>query len=441
MLTVSETEIIIEVGLMTMVWQYTGGLRKVKRTEGGVCAAKGFFASSCEANVKYEGRQDMALLFSESPCVTAGTYTKNRFQAAPVIWDRKITESDMKSRVVVINSGIANACTGKKGDMACRETARIAAECLEKERGIKSDPDSILVSSTGVIGMDIPIDRIADGIEKMVPKLSESFDCANMAAKAIMTTDTVEKEEACTFEIDGKIVHIGAMAKGSGMIHPNMGTMLCFITTDVNISKDLLQKALSEDIKDTFNMISVDGDTSTNDTVLILANGQAGNTLIESEGSAYDAFREGLHFVNESISKKIAGDGEGATCLFEVRVENMDTKDNARKIAKSVVSSSLTKAAVNGHDANWGRILCAVGYSDADFDPERVDLSFESTRGTIMVAENGRGVDFDENKATDILSEGHVIARLDMKMGKEGASAYGCDLSHEYVSINADYRS
>ena len=336
---------------------------------------------------------------------------------------------------MICNSGIANACTGTEGYGYCQDTADAAAETL----GIS--PDSVLVASTGVIGMQVPIDRIKNGVKMMAPKLQGTLEAGTEAAKAIMTTDTVKKEVAVQIEIGGKTVTIGGMCKGSGMIHPNMCTMLGFVTTDVNITKELLQEALSEDVKDTYNMVSVDGDTSTNDTVLLLANGMAGNVQITEKNEDYKKFTEALNYINTTLAKKIAGDGEGATALFEVKVIGAESKEQAVTLSKSIVTSSLTKAAIYGHDANWGRILCAMGYSGAQFDPEKVDLYFESRAGKIKIIENGVSTGYSEEEATKILSEDEVTAIADVKMGEASATAWGCDLTYDYIKINADYRS
>ena len=407
----------------------------MKIIDGGVTAAKGFKAASTAAEIKYKGRTDMAMVFSEVPCVAAGTFTTNVVKAAPVRWDQDIVYNHQGARAVICNSGIANACTGEEGFVYCRETAKAASESL----GIPED--SVLVASTGVIGMQLPIDRIANGVKAMAPKLEGSREAGLEAAKAIMTTDTEKKEAAVEIEIGGKTVTVGGMCKGSGMIHPNMCTMLGFITSDVDISKELLQEALSEDIKDTYNMVSVDGDTSTNDTVLLLANGQAGNPKITEKNADYEEFKKALNYVNTTLAKKIAGDGEGATALFEVKVIGAATKAEAVTLSKSVVTSSLTKAAIYGHDANWGRILCALGYSGVQFDPEKVDLYFESKVGKIKIIENGVSTGYSEEEATKILSEDAVTAIADMKMGEASATAWGCDLTYDYVKINADYRS
>lgn len=407
----------------------------MKIITGGVTAAKGFQAASTAAGIKYQNRTDMAMLYSEKPCKAAGTFTTNVVKAAPVKWDQNIVYHQPEAQVIVCNSGIANACTGEEGFGYCRETAKAAAEAL----GVSEN--SVLVASTGVIGMQLPIQKLADGVKAMAPVLDGSLEAGNQAAKAIMTTDTVEKEVAVEFGAGGKTVTIGGMCKGSGMIHPNMCTMLGFVTTDLNISKELLQEALSENVQDTYNMVSVDGDTSTNDTVLLLANGMAENPEITEKNEDYQAFCEALNYVNTTLAKKIAGDGEGATALFEVKVIGAESKEQAVTLSKSVVTSSLTKAAIYGHDANWGRILCAMGYSGAQFDPEKVDLYFESKAGKIKIIENGVATGYSEEEATRILSEEAVTAIADVKMGTCTATAWGCDLTYDYVKINADYRS
>ena len=407
----------------------------MKIITGGVTAAKGFQAASTAAGIKYQGRTDMAMVYSEEPCVAAGTFTTNIVKAAPVKWDQDIVYNHPSAQVIICNSGIANACTGEEGFGYCRETAKAAAETMNV------DADSVLVASTGVIGMQLPIEKLAAGVRAMAPKLQGTLEAGNEAAKAIMTTDTKEKEVAVEIEIGGKTVTIGGMCKGSGMIHPNMCTMLGFVTTDACISKKLLQEALSQDVKDTYNMVSVDGDTSTNDTVLLLANGMAGNPEITEKNEDYQKFCEALNYINTTLAKKIAGDGEGATALFEVKIIGAESKEQAVTLSKSVVTSSLTKAAIYGHDANWGRILCAMGYSGAQFDPEKVDLYFESKAGKIQIIENGVAVDYSEEEATKILSEDAVTAIADIKMGDCAATAWGCDLTYDYIKINADYRS
>ena len=364
----------------------------MKIIDGGVTAAKGFKAAAAAAEIKYKGRTDMAMVYSEVPCVAAGTFTTNVVKAAPVKWDQDIVYNHPSAQVVICNSGIANACTGAEGYGYCKETAAAAAEVLNVAA------DSVLVASTGVIGMQVPIDRIKNGVKMMAPKLDGSLEAGTEAAKAIMTTDA-------------------------------------------KISKKMLQEALSEDVKDTYNMVSVDGDTSTNDTVLLLANGLAENTEITEKGEDYQTFKAALNYINTTLAKKIAGDGEGATALFEVKIIGAESKEQAVTLSKSVVTSSLTKAAIYGHDANWGRILCAMGYSGAKFDPEKVDLFFESKAGKIQIIENGVAVDYSEEEATKILSEEAVTAIADVKMGDATATAWGCDLTYDYIKINADYRS
>lgn len=407
----------------------------MKIIDGGVTAAKGFMSASAAAGIKYKDRMDMAMIYSQKPCVAAGTFTTNIVKAAPVKWDQQVVYLSDSAQAVVINAGIANACTGEEGYGYCKATADATAEIL----GIPAD--GVFVASTGVIGMQLPIDRIVAGVKMMAPALDGSLESGTKSAKAIMTTDTQKKEVAVQVEVGGKTVTIGGMCKGSGMIHPNMCTMLGFVTTDAAISKKMLQQALSEDVKDTYNMVSVDGDTSTNDTVLLMANGMAGNPEITEENKDYQAFKEALHVVNETLAKKIAGDGEGCTALFEVKVVGAATKEQAVTLSKSVITSNLTKAAIFGHDANWGRILCAMGYSGAQFDPEKVDLFFESAAGRIQIIENGVAADYSEEEATKILSQPEVTAIADIKMGEAEATAWGCDLTFDYVKINADYRS
>lgn len=407
----------------------------MKKIEGGITAAKGFLAASAAAGIKYKDRKDMAVIYSQVPCQAAGTFTTNVVKAAPVKWDQKLVKESGEAQAVVINAGIANACTGAEGYSYCKATAQAAAEAL----GV--DENSVLVASTGVIGMQLPMDRLTAGIRMMAPLLSDTQESGTEAAKAIMTTDTEKKEVAVEFEAGGKTVTIGGMCKGSGMIHPNMCTMLAFVTTDLAISRELLQEALSQDIKDTYNMISVDGDTSTNDTVLLLANGMAGNPVITEKNEDYHAFCQALNVVNETLAKKMAGDGEGCTALFEVKIIGAESKQQAVTLAKSVITSNLTKAAIFGHDANWGRIFCAMGYSGALFDPEKVDLFFESAAGKLKIIENGVALDYSEEEATRILSEPEVTAVADVKMGDQTATAWGCDLTFDYVKINADYRS
>ena len=407
----------------------------MKQIPGGVTAAKGFEAAGVEAGIKYKNRMDMAVVYSRVPCKVAGTFTTNVVKAAPVKWDYEVVHNSEYAQAVIINAGVANACTGAEGYGYCLDTAKAAADAF----GI---PESaVLVASTGVIGMQLPMDKIKHGVKLLKDAKGASLEHGTLASKAIMTTDTLNKEIAVEVEIGGKTVTIGGMCKGSGMIHPNMCTMLGFVTTDVNISKELLLKALQTDVADTYNMVSVDGDTSTNDTVLLLANGLAENKEITEENEDYKTFCQALNYVNTYLARKIAGDGEGATALFEVKVVGAASKEEAVILSKSVVTSSLTKAAIYGHDANWGRILCALGYSGVQFDPEKVDLYFESAAGKLKIIENGVSTGYSEEEATKILSEPEVTAIADMKMGDSSATAWGCDLTYDYVKINADYRS
>ena len=337
---------------------------------------------------------------------------------------------------VVVNSGIANACTGQKGLDYCRQTAEAAASCLN------IPADSVLVGSTGVIGFQLPIDRIQAGVSALAKGLGEDPEHGTAAARAIMTTDTHKKECACSFEIDGKTVTVGGMSKGSGMIHPNMCTMLGYVTTDAAVDADVLQTAVSAIVDETFNMISVDGDTSTNDTLLVLANGEAGNAVIsEAEGPAYEALYEALYTICRDLAMQMAGDGEGATRLIEVNVQGMDTIANARTLAKSVICSSLTKAAVYGSDANWGRILCALGYAGVDFDPNDLQLYFVDGDKSMLIFTDGAAADYSEEEATELLKKEKVTILAQFHMGDASATAWGCDLTYDYVKINADYRS
>ena len=406
----------------------------MKKIKGGVTSPKGYKAAAVAAGIRYK-REDMALITSDVPAVVAGTFTKNIVKAAPVKWCQEIVRMSENAQAIVVNSGIANACTGTQGYEYCTDTANEVAKVL----GISKD--AVLIGSTGVIGKQLPIDKIKAGVGELGKLKNGSPGNGTAAAKAIMTTDTVEKELAIEVELGGTTVTLGGMCKGSGMIHPDMCTMLSFLTTDVAISKELLQKALSSVVDDTYNMISVDGDTSTNDTVLLMANGLAGNPPITTEGEDYQQFVKALNELNVYLAKQIAGDGEGATALFEVEVIGAEDKAQAVTISKSIITSSLTKAAIFGHDANWGRILCAMGYSGATFDPEKVDLFFESVAGKMQIIKDGVALDYSEEEATKILSEEAVKATADIKMGNAKATAWGCDLTYDYIKINADYRS
>ncbi len=409
--------------------------RAMNIIEGGVTAAQGFEAAGIEAAIKYQNRKDMAMVYSRTPCRAAGVFTSNVVKAAPVLWDKEIVENSLAVQAVIVNSGIANACTGKPGYDCCRQTAEKTAQLL----GIS--PDAVLVASTGVIGNQIPVDKLLAGVEKLAAARAATQEAGTLAAEAIMTTDTVSKQAAVQIELGGRIVTVGGMCKGSGMIHPNMCTMLAFVITDAAISRELLQEALREDVVDTFNMISVDGDTSTNDTLVVLANGLAGNPEITCKNEDYDKFREALNYINTTLAKKMAGDGEGATALFETRVIHADTKENARILSKSVIGSSLCKAAIFGHDANFGRFLCALGYSGVAFDPEKIELYFQNAEKSILIYKDGTAVEYSEEEAAQVLASPEVTVLVDMHMGDAEATAWGCDLSYEYVKINADYRS
>lgn len=407
----------------------------MKVIQGGVTAARGFEAAGVEASIKYRDRKDMALIYSRKPCVAAGVFTSNIVKAAPVIWDKEVVAHSPYAQAVVANAGIANACTGSLGYECCKQTAQAAAECLQIPE------DAVLVASTGVIGMQIPTDKITEGVKKLAEQKADTIEAGRIAAEAIMTTDTVSKQAAVTFEVGGKSVTLGGMCKGSGMIHPDMCTMLGFLTTDIAISKELLQEALRENVADTFNMISVDGDTSTNDTLIILANGMAENLEITSKNEDYEKFLEALNYVNTTLARMMAGDGEGATALFETKVIHAKTKEDARKLSKSVICSSLSKAAVFGHDANCGRFLCALGYAGVDFDPNHLDVFLESGDRSLLVYQDGSVTDYSEEEATQILAAPEVRVLVDIKEGEGEAIAWGCDLTYDYVKINADYRS
>lgn len=407
----------------------------MKVIDGGVTAAKGFEAAGAEAAIKYQNRKDMAMVYSKVPCKAAGTFTTNVVKAAPILWDRDIVTNSEYAQAVVVNAGIANACTGKQGLDYCRREAEVTGRLL----GIPAE--AVLVGSTGVIGMQLPMDRIEAGIAKLVEAKSDTLEAGHTAACSIMTTDTISKEIAVSFELDGKEITVGGMSKGSGMIHPNMCTMLAYITTDMAISKELLQEALSTSVADTFNMITVDGDTSTNDTCLVMANGMAGNTEVTQKGEAYDKFFEALNYVCTYLAKKMAGDGEGATKLFEAKVVNARSKEDARTLSRAIVGSNLSKAAIYGCDANFGRFLCAMGYSGAQFDQNDVELFFESENGRLQVFDHGTPIVFDEEKALQIMKADAVTVYVDMHEGEAEATAWGCDLTYDYVKINADYRS
>jgi len=407
----------------------------MKEINGGITAAKGFMAASAAAGIKYQGRTDMALVYSTAPCVSAGTFTSNVVKAACVQWDMEIVKSKEPLQAVVINSGIANACTGKEGFDACEATAKAV------EAKLNVPYKGVAVASTGVIGMQLPVDKLVAGVDMMSAKLDESIAAGTDASKAIMTTDTVNKELAVEFQIGGKPVTLGGMSKGSGMIHPNMCTMLAFLGTDLAIEKSLLQEAVSDVVADTFNMITVDGDTSTNDTLICMANGLAENPKITEKGEDYNTFKEALAYVCEALAKKMAADGEGASKLFEATVVNAKSKEDAKTLSRAIVSSNLSKAAIFGCDANFGRFLCAMGYSGADFDQNDVELYFKSENGTLKVFDKGTPIVFDEDEALKIMKADAVTVYVDMHEGTACATAWGCDLTYDYVKINADYRS
>ncbi len=399
---------------------------------GGVCAAKGFKAAGVHCGIrKNKEKLDLAIIKSDVLCNAAAVYTTNKVKGAPLTVTKKHLENG-KAVAIICNSGNANTCTAD-GEQIATEMCEILAQ----EIGVKSD--DILVNSTGVIGLELPIEPFNSGIPNCVKMLG--YDNSKDAATAIMTTDTIEKEVSFKFILGGKTCHIGAIGKGSGMIHPNMATMLIFITTDVAINSKLLQQALSEDVKDTFNQISVDGDTSTNDTVLIMANGLAQNDEITSEGEEYEVFKAALKRITSHMSRIIAKDGEGAGKLLECTVYNANTVENARAISKSIVCSSLFKAAMFGEDANWGRVLCAIGYTEGEFSVNGVSIELKSENGSVKVCENARHVPYSEEYATKILQACEIEINVDMNDGKEAAKAWGCDLTYDYVKINGDYRT
>lgn len=402
--------------------------------QGGVTSPKGYKAAGVYAGIKKK-RKDMALVVSDIPAKVAGTFTTNVVKAAPVKWDMKLIQENSLCQAIVLNSGVANACTGQEGDINNYKMAEAVAHSLQ------IPVEFVLTASTGVIGKQMPIDIIMKGSDLLKDALDDSIEAGVLAAESIMTTDTYRKESAVTFYLGDRLVTIGAMAKGSGMIHPNMATMLGVVTTDLNISKELLQEAISEIVKDTFNMVSVDRDTSTNDSLIIFANGLAENQEITEKTQAYDTFYKALLYVTTDLSKQMAGDGEGATKLFETVVKGAMDKKQAIVLSKSIITSSLVKTAVYGNDANWGRILCAMGYSGEEFDPDLVDLYIESVDGTLQLVQNGMGTDYSEEEATKILSAKEVRAIADLKLGDASATAWGCDLTYDYVKINADYRS
>lgn len=400
--------------------------------EKGICAPKGFKANGIHCGIrKNTSKKDLAFILSDTICHCAAIYTTNKVKGAPILVTKENIKNN-KAQAVIVNSGNANTCNAdgiEKAEMMCKMAS--------KETGI--DKTDIVVASTGVIGQILPIEPIKNNISELISGLD--YNKNDDAANAIMTTDTVSKQCAVSFMISGKECKMGAMAKGSGMINPNMATMLCFITSDVLIDENLLKKALKEVADDTFNMVSVDGDTSTNDMAVILSNGMAENKIIENEDENYNTFKKALYILLENMSKKIAKDGEGATKLIECKVYNAHSKETAKKAAKSVIMSPLVKTAIFGEDANWGRILCAIGYTDAEFPIDKVKIQIKSQYGSITVCENGAGINFSEEKASEILKSDEITLLCDMDDGNFEATAWGCDLTYDYVKINGDYRT
>lgn len=403
----------------------------MKTVEGGVCAAKGFYAAGIHCGIrKNKTKKDLALIYSEKKATAAAVYTTNLVKGAPLVVTKKHLADGM-AQAVICNSGNANTCNANGVEIA-EEMCSLLSEKL----GIPAN--DVVVASTGVIGQPLDIAPIADGIPQLVAALGKNSESA---AQGIMTTDTRLKEIAVEFRIGDAVCHLGGIAKGSGMIHPNMATMLVFLTTDCAISAEMLQKALSCDVSETFNMVSVDGDTSTNDMVTVLANGMAGNAEINADGADFEVFMQALNTVTVYLCRCIAGDGEGATKLLECKVTDAATSRIAKTVAKSVICSSLTKAAMFGADANWGRVLCAIGYSGADVDVAKIDVAFRSPKGTVAVCKNGAGVPFSEDEAKAILSESEIEILVELNSGNAASTAWGCDLTYDYVKINGDYRT
>lgn len=403
----------------------------MKTITGGICAAKGYKAAGIHCGIrKNKSKKDLSLIISEKPASAAAVYTTNLVKGAPLLVTKKHISNGV-AQAIICNSGNANTCNSNGIEIA-EQTCKLVAEALQM------DITDIVVASTGVIGQPLDIAPIKAAIPSLVASLGDNSDAA---AEGIMTTDTTKKEIAVEFELDGKTCRIGGIAKGSGMIHPDMATMLVFITTDCAISSEMLRKALSSDIKDTFNMVSVDGDTSTNDMVTVLANGMAGNIEINSEGDAFNIFMKALNTVTVYLCRAIAGDGEGATKLLECKVHGAAASETAKTVAKSVICSSLTKAAMFGADANWGRVLCAIGYSKANVDVSKIDVAFTSAAGTVAVCKNGAGITFSEELAKTILTEGEITIDINLNSGSYSSTAWGCDLTYDYVKINGDYRT
>ena len=406
----------------------------MKLIQGGITAAKGFAAAGEHIGIKMK-KKDLAIVFSEKPCTYAGAFTQNVVKAAPVVWDQDILKAGNKVHAIVCNSGNANAATGIQGVKDTEQMAVCTAEALGLNK------EDVLVCSTGVIGVNLPMDTMNVGIMQTAKSVKAGLVAGEDAATAILTTDLVTKTIAVEEVVDGTTITVGAMGKGSGMIHPNMATMLGFVTTDANITKEMLQKALKKAIDTSFNMITVDGDSSTNDSVIVLANGEAGNQVIDSEGPAFDTFYEALYEVCKYLAISIVKDGEGATKLLEVQLNGVKNFEEGKAIAKSVLTSSLVKTAFFGEDANWGRIFCAMGYAGIDFDPTQVDIAIESNAGYVSMLQSGLPVVFNEDKAKKVLQESEIKVLIQMSEGDESVTAWGCDLSYDYVKINGDYRS
>lgn len=406
----------------------------MKLNINGIIAPKGFSAAGAHVGVKKQ-RKDMAVLYSEKPCTYAGAFTQNIVKAAPVVWDQEILRLGSKVHGVVINSGNANAVTGPKG---YEDTMQMAKTCAQS---LGVNQEEILVCSTGVIGVPLPMDKIEKGIQDVCGMLKDDYQSGHNAAEAILTTDTFVKEIAVEDTIEGYDITIGAIGKGSGMIHPNMATMLAFVVTDINITQPMLQKAVSKCINTTFNMITVDGDTSTNDSVIVLANGMAGNKLIAEEGEAFEKFCDMLYESLKYVALSIVKDGEGATKLLEVEINGVEDFEKGKKIAKSILTSSLVKTAFFGEDANWGRILAAMGYSGELFDVNKVTLYIESCAGRVCLFKEGVPLKFKEEKAKKVLEETDIFIKVYMNEGSQSVTAWGCDLSYDYVKINGEYRS
>ncbi len=406
----------------------------MKMIEGGVTAAKGFKAAGMHAGIRMnKTKKDLGLIVSDVPCSAAGLFTRNKVKAAPVLVNIETIKSG-SCRAIIANSGIANACAPHDMENALK-MQKVTADVLGLDTG------EVLIGSTGVIGVDLNVDIIEAALPELKAKLAYGPEASDDAAHAIMTTDTKKKEQAVEFELDGKTVRIGGISKGSGMIHPNMGTMLCYVTTDCAIEAPVLKKVLKEVCDVTFNRISVDGDTSTNDSLIILANGCAGNTPVEEGREDYQIFKEALQVLCTDLARRMARDGEGAKHLITCEVKNCESEEKAEMLSKAVIGSSLTKAAIFGCDANWGRVLCALGYSGADFDPLKTDIAFISKAGRIDVCQAGKGLAFDEALASAILHEEEVIIEADMHEGNASATCWGCDLTYDYVRINGDYRT